>query len=507
VNDLHAISIAIQAIVISQCTELHVDSLISKEWNPNPTVVAAAIKSIRVIEPSDDWLDSQDDVEQPLPTAVSGSILPQSAFYEKKKAKKNYLTSISNAATFLTFQNIYHTKIDIRSVGASHGAIYRTKLTKWLRLTPLDYDRNIFHMEIDIKGTGLKYDMGEALAVYGLNPTQQVANFLDFYNLQSNDIICIGQTHSGEYSVRTIFQLFQQYLDIFGRPSKKFYQALAGFAKNPQEKEKLEYIISDKGQEEFKIRVKETITFEDLLREFPSAKPTVEELIELIPPIKPRHYSIASSMKMHPDSVHLLVVTDDWTTPSGKYRVGQCSGYLAGLTNPETEDIYLTVSVAPSLMKLPPKNSQPVVMAGLGTGMAPFRAFIQERQYLLQQGEKVGPMALYFGSRFRAQEYLYGEELEAYHASGLLTYLRLAFSRDQKDKVYIQHKLGSDKSEICSLLLENKGHFYLCGPTWPAGDVYDAIVANFMAGGMTKKEAQETVYKMKEEGRYVLEVY
>jgi len=282
---------------------------------------------------------------------------------------------------------------------------------------------------------------------------------------------------------------------------------LAGFAKNPQEKEKLEFIISDKGQEEFKERVKETTTYEELLREFPSAKPTVEELIELIPPVKPRHYSIASSMKMHPDSVHLLVVVDDWTTPSGKYRVGQCSGYLAGLTNPEIEDIYLTVSVAPSLMKLPPKHTQPVVMAGLGTGMAPFRAFIQERQYLQSQGEKVGPMALYFGSRFRAQEYLYGEELEAYHASGLLTYLRLAFSRDQKDKVYILHKLGSDKSEICDLLLENKGHFYLCGPTWPAGDVYDAIVANFMTGGMTKEEAQQTVYKMKEEGRYVLEVY
>jgi len=361
-------------------------------------------------------------------------------------------------------------------------------------------------MEISIAGTDLKYDMGEALAVYGLNPEEQVSNFLDFYSLNPNDIVCIGQHHA-DYSVRTLFQLFLQYLDIFGRPSKKFYQALAEYAKDTKEKEKLLFIISPEGQEQFKLRVKETTTYEDLLREFPSAKPTIEELLELIPPLKPRHYSIASSMKMHPDSVHLLVVTEDWTTPSGKFRVGQCSGYLARINNPETEDIYLTVSVAPSLMKLPPKNSQPVVMAGLGTGMAPFRAFIQERQYLQSKGEKVGPMALYFGSRFRAQEYLYGEELEAYHSSGLLTYLRLAFSRDQKDKVYIQHKLGSDQSEICDMLLENKGHFYLCGPTWPAGDVYDAIVANFTTAGMTTEQAKETVYKMKEDGRYVLEVY
>jgi len=235
---------------------------------------------------------------------------------------------------------------------------------------------------------------------------------------------------------------------------------------------------------------------------------SVEQLLEMIPPIKPRHYSIASSMKMYPNSVHLLVVVEDWKTPSGKYRVGQCSGYLASLTNPETEDIYLTVSVAPSLMKLPPKHTQPVVMAGLGTGMAPFRAFIQERQYIASKGEEVGPMALYFGSRHRSKEYLYGEELEAYNASGLLTYLRLAFSRDQQDKVYIQHKLQNDKSEIHDLLIKEKGHFYLCGPTWPAGDVYDAIVGNFtVAGGMEKKEAQDEVFKMKEEGRYVLEVY
>jgi len=305
-----------------------------------------------------------------------------------------------------------------------------------------------------------------------------------------------------------VFQLFQQYLDIFGRPSKRFYQALVKYAKDKKEQDKLTWIISENGKEDFKKRVEETTTFEDLLREFSSAKPPLEDLLELIPPIKPRHYSIASSMKMHPNSVHLLVVVDDWTTPSGKYRIGQCSGYLATLTHPESEDIYLTVSVAPSLMKLPPKHTQPVVMAGLGTGMAPFRAFIQERQFLANQGVEVGPMALYFGSRHRDKEYLYGEELEAYNASGLLKYLRLAFSRDQKDKVYIQHKLSNDKSEIHDLLVKDKGHFYLCGPTWPAGDVYDAIVKNFSeAGGMESNEAKQEVYKMKEEGRYVLEVY
>jgi len=317
----------------------------------------------------------------------------------------------------------------------------------------------------------------------------------------------LSSTEPSPFSVRSVFQIFHQYLDIFGRPSKRFYQTLAEHATDPVQKEIL-FIISENGKEEFKKRVEETTTYEDLLREFTSAHPSVENLLEMIPPIKPRHYSIASSMKMYPTSVHLLVVVEDWKTPSGKFRVGQCSGYLASLKNPETQDIYMTVSVAPSLMKLPPKNTQPVVMAGLGTGMAPFRAFIQERSYLASKGEDVGPMALYFGSRHRSKEYLYGDELEAYNASGLLKYLRLAFSRDQNEKVYIQHKLQKDKEEIFDLLLKEKGHFYLCGPTWPTVDVYDAIVNNFtVVGGMDVTEAKEEVYRMKEEGRYVLEVY
>lgn len=117
-------------------------------------------------------------------------------------------------------------------------------------------------------------------------------------------------------------------------------------------------------------------------------------------------------------------------------------------------------------------------------------------------------MALYFGSRHRSKEYLYGEELEAYNASGLLTNLRLAFSRDQVEKVYIQHKLKGDSETIAQWLLNDKGHFYLCGPTWPAGDVYDAIVSAFTTtGNLSVEDAQKELQDMKETGRYVLEVY
>jgi len=137
-----------------------------------------------------------------------------------------------------------------------------------------------------------------------------------------------------------------QYLDIFDRPSKRFYQTLEEHATNPVQKEKILFIISENGKEEFKktSRGNHHIKIFMLLREFTSAHPSVENLLEMIPPIKPRHYSIASSMKMYPTSVHLLVVVEDWKTPSGKFRVGQCSGYLASLKNPETQDIYIWLS-------------------------------------------------------------------------------------------------------------------------------------------------------------------
>jgi len=157
---------------------------------------------------------------------------------------------------------------------------------------------------------------------------------------------------------------------------------------------------------------------------------------------------------------------------------------------------------------LPPLDTQPIVMAGLGTGMAPFRAFIQERAVLKSQGIEVGPIVLYFGSRSRFSEYLYGEELEAYSREGLLTHLQLAFSRDQVEKIYIQHKIGEDKSLMWQLLVAQKGHFYLCGPTWPEADVRDALLGSFkLEGNLNQKDAEGLLENIRLDERYILELY
>ncbi|TPX60150.1 hypothetical protein PhCBS80983_g02026 [Powellomyces hirtus] len=420
------------------------------------------------------------------------------------------------------FPETYHTAKNLRP--DVEGA-FKVTVTENRRVTPLDYDRNVFHMEMDIRNTGLKYEIGEALGVHGHNDPEAVQVFLNEYGLNGDDVVVVERGDKAGTEVRTVSQMFTQVLDVFGKPGRKFYQALLPFS-GPHHAA-LYDLISDADAMQTYVD-EETPTYADLLLQFtnPATRPTANELLALIPAIKPRHYSISSAQSMHPDSVHLLVVLVDWTTKkSNASRFGHCTRYL--LNAPIGTQI--TVTVKPSVMKLPPSMAAPVIMAGLGTGMAPFRAFVQERAYWKSKGKHVGPMSLYFGSRHRTMEFLYGEEMEAYHADGVLTHLRTAFSRDQREKIYIQHRIQQDGEVLKEWMVDDHhnvkqdtinntnelanvtaggGAFYLCGPTWPVPDVRDALLSAFKGDGhMTQERAEEYLEELKETERYVLEVY
>jgi sulfite reductase (NADPH) flavoprotein alpha-component len=146
-------------------------------------------------------------------------------------------------------------------------------------------------------------------------------------------------------------------------------------------------------------------------------------------------------------------------------------------------------------------------MSGLGTGAAPFRAFLQHLALLSSQGQEIGPVYYYFGSRHQASEYLYGEEIEAFILDGTITRAGLAFSRDGAKKVYIQHKMLEDSEALSQMLHDQEGVFYLCGPTWPVPDVYEALVnALVKYRGFTLEQAGTYLESLKEQERYVLEV-
>ncbi|KAI9253867.1 hypothetical protein BDA99DRAFT_519211 [Phascolomyces articulosus] len=478
------------APLVNQVVEKVAEQLVNVELLP-PWTILEINDEVLPTRPIARAVLSEEDDDSDASTAV-----------EEGEQELGEVSKWHKAAWQVMFKEAYATESAVRP--DLHEATYLIKLSENKRLTPTTYDRNVFHLEFDTTGSGLKYQLGDALGVHGHNDAAEVNEFLTWYGLNGNDIISIKNADSGKQETRTIFQTFSQTLDIFGRPSKKFYEALASYATNPKEKDHLLYLISSEGKEEYKKRVDDTITYEDLLREFTSAKPPVEALVSIISEIKPRHYSIASSQKMYPNSVHLLIVAVDWVNAAGKKRYGQCTRYLADMK----VGADVTVSIKPSVMRLPPLDTQPVIMAGLGTGMAPFRAFLQERHVLKAAGKEVGPMVLYFGSRNRRMEYLYGEELEAYNTDGLLTHMGLAFSRDQKQKVYIQHKMMEDAELLHDMLVTKNGHFYLCGPTWPVPDVKDAVVFGLKNyGGIDEKKAGSLIEEWKEKEKYILEVY
>jgi len=375
------------------------------------------------------------------------------------------------------------------------------------RLTPAEYDRNVFHLEFDTSGTGLKYEIGEALGVHGWNDEQEVLDFCKWYGVEPDRLITIPVPGGeGKLHTRTIFQALQQQIDLFGKPPKSFFYDLAEFATEKVDRMALRFIGSAEGSATLKkLSEKDTVHFADVLQRYPSARPGIEVLCTLIGDIKPRHYSIASAQAVVGDRVDLLVVTVDWSTPSGSPRYGQCTRYLADLKIGQK----VTVSIKPSVMKLPPNPAQPLILAGLGTGAAPFRAFLQYRALQAEQGIEVGPVYYYFGARHQSQEYLYGEELEAYIMSGVITKAGFAFSRDGPKKVYIQHKMVEDGEILARALHQEEGFFYLCGPTWPVPDVYEALVNALVSNGtgFDATSAGAYIEGLKEEERYVLEVY
>lgn len=188
------------------------------------------------------------------------------------------------------------------------------------RLTPLEYDRNVFHLEFDTRGTGLKYAIGEALGVHGWNDEQEVLDFCEWYGVDPNRLITIPVPGSdgSRMHTRTVFQALQQQIDLFGKPGKAFYSDLAGYAASQADKYALQFIGSPEGSATFKkLSEKDTVAFADILRTYETARPGIETLCELIGDIKPRHYSIASAQAVVGDRVDLLVVAVDWVTPSG----------------------------------------------------------------------------------------------------------------------------------------------------------------------------------------------
>ena len=240
----------------------------------------------------------------------------------------------------------------------------------------------------------------------------------------------------------------------------------------------------------------------DFLSSFPTARFEPAKFVALLRKLQPRLYSIASSPKAHPGEVHLTVGVVRYES-HGRQRKGVCSTFLADRV--EINVTPLPVFVQPSRgFRLPADGDRPIIMIGPGTGIAPFRAFLEERRARRAKGKSW----LFFGDQCQACDFLYREELERMLADGALTRLDTAFSRDQPEKIYVQHRMLENARELWEWL-ETGAHVYVCGDARRMAKDVDAALHEIIqrAGGKDAAHAAEYVRRLKTERRYQRDVY
>lgn len=413
-------------------------------------------------------------------------------------------------AKFLAFGESFRTLLTVRP-DVGQGELL--KVTDWYRLTPENYDRTTFHVEVDVAGTGIEELVnganGKALSVYATNDFDAVSKFLKVMGLDPFQVIACDeiapQEQDGLVVLTTVQKLFVQFLDIFGKPTKEFLKKLTPYAHDILEKIQIAELTLDRKQDEFLDRQARSFTYADYLMEFKSLNIPVEKYLDIVPTIKQRVYSICSSSDYRPGKCQLLVVREDWGAKGGETKYGFCSSFLTFLRPGER----LLGNSTHSVMKIPENKTAHVFMAGLGTGLAPFRAFVEQRKCWKDQGHEIGKMTLFFGGRYSNTEYYYKKELEAFEREGIVTCCN-AWSRDGPQKVYVQHKIKEQENLIWEHLgkKRSQGYFFLCGSKQPEKDVYRTLLEIFQTkGNMTAESASHKMEELQSKGRYVTEVY
>lgn len=346
------------------------------------------------------------------------------------------------------------------------------------------------HVEIGLEGSGFQYDPGDALAVIPENDPVMVEAILDATGFSHAATVTLGD--DSEVSLR---EALTRHFDITTLSSpfiRKYNDLVANDALTellaPERKAALRDYLWGR-------------QVVDILEGYPSKKLTPENFTNLLRKQTPRLYSIASSLKAHPDEVHLTVGLVEYDT-FGRQRKGVTSAYLCERVAESTPmPVYLHHN---KNFRLPADHDTPVIMVGPGTGIAPFRAFLEER---VATGAK-GANWLFFGDQHFLTDFLYQLELQQYLKEGHLSRLDLAFSRDQAKKIYVQHRMLEQAKQLWSWLQEG-AHFYVCGDAKRmAGDVHEALLQIAESqGGMSREDAEAYMAALKKAKRYQRDVY
>jgi len=372
---------------------------------------------------------------------------------------------------------------------------FPARLVDRRRLSSAASQKDTQHFSVSLAGSGLTYKCGDSLGVFPTNNPAAVAALLRAAGFTGDEAVTIPK----DPAPIALREAWAKRVALNG-PTYKFVQLLHDRATAADQKEALAARLAEADPEKKKAWLEQR-EFVDLFEEFPSARPSAQEVVELQRKLMPRLYSISSAPSRYPDEIHLTVAVVRYET-NGRPREGVCSSYLADRARMEQPD--LPIFVAESHFGLPADDNVPVIMVGPGTGVAPFRSFVMDRA---TRGAK-GPNWLFFGDQRKEHDFLYADEWAAYLASGALTRLDTAFSRDQAAKVYVQDRMRENAAELWKWIQQG-AYFYVCGDAKRMAKDVDAALHALVSeqGGMTPEAAVDWVKQFKKDGRYQRDVY
>ena len=369
---------------------------------------------------------------------------------------------------------------------APHGMPVRVLAAE--RLTSAGSAKDVRHVRIDLSPSGLVYEPGDSIGIHAPNDPALVDLCLQALGAAGDELVpCPDGT------MRTVREAFAWQVDI-ARPLDRTMLLLADSA-IPDEAATLRRLADGEDGAQ-----PEDADLLDLLDAFPSARPRLFDLVKSMPALKPRLYSIASSLRAEPGEVHLCVSVVR-AERRGRVRHGIASAFLAHRAAVHGQ---ILASIQPSHFRLPADPAVPVIMVGPGTGIAPFRAFLQERAAAGVRGRAW----LFFGDQHEATDFLFDGELKAWLADGTLDRLDTAWSRDQAAKVYVQDRMREHAAELWRWL-QDGAHFYVCGDAMRMAKDVDATLREVAAtqGGMTEAAAKDWTASLARQGRYLRDVY
>ena len=378
------------------------------------------------------------------------------------------------------------------SAAVSGGTKYTKKapftatLLESQKITGRDSVKDIRHIEISLEDSGIQYRPGDALGVWFTNDTQLVDELLGLLSIAGDSQV---KWSGDDYEIKTLLtdklELTQSY--------PTFAKAYAEFANNAD----LNALLEDKAALREFLSVRQIV---DIVRQYP-ANVTAQQFVDSLRSITPRLYSIASSQGEVEDEVHLTVALVEFEA-QGEQHKGGASSFLSTRLN-EGGEVKVFVEHNDNF-RLPEDGNTPVIMIGPGTGIAPFRAFMQQRE----ADESEGKNWLFFGNPNYTQDFLYQTEWQRFVKEGVVDKVTLAFSRDQEQKIYVQHRMLEQGAELYQWL-EDGAHLYVCGDaTRMAKDVQDALVQIVVQhGGKTEEQAEQYINDLRRAKRYQKDVY